>query len=153
MWVGGMRISSRGRYGLAAMMIIAEYADSADTVTVIRIAEKLGISKIYLEQVFSLLKKAGLVTAIKGSQGGYRLAQPTTAITALDILQAVEHSLFEPAEESVLKKAPNIEEALQSDVFTALDTAVADTLKKVTLDDLSAHALRLRSDGGMMFYI
>ena len=148
-----MRISSRGRYGLAAMIIIAEYADSNEAVTVISISEKLGISKIYLEQVFALLKRAGLVTAIKGSQGGYRLAQPSNAITALDILQAVEHSLFEPAEESVLKKAPNIEEALQADVFMALDTAVADTLKKVTLDDLTAHAQRLRSDGGVMFYI
>ncbi|SDM78311.1 RrF2 family transcriptional regulator [Acetanaerobacterium elongatum] len=148
-----MRVSSRGRYGLAAMMIIAEYADSNEAVTVISISEKLGISKIYLEQVFALLKRAGLVTAIKGSQGGYRLAQPPAAITALDILQAVEHSLFESAEESVLKNAPNIEEALQSDVFMALDTAVADTLKKVTLVDLSAHAQRLRSDGGVMFYI
>ncbi len=148
-----MKISSRGRYGLAAMILMAQSADSSEVITVISISEKLGVSKIYLEQVFSLLKRAGLVNAIKGSQGGYRLSKPYTAISALDILQALEHSLFEKTEESVLKKAADIEQAMQTSVFTVLDEAVEKSLQKVMLEDLVAQAQKLRSDGGLMFYI
>ena len=58
-----MRISSKCRYGMAAMISIA--LSDVECVTIISISEKLGISKIYLEQVFSLLKRAGLVNSIK----------------------------------------------------------------------------------------
>ena len=53
-----MRISAKGRYGLAAMAYLAHSYNNGAPVTIIRISEKLGISKIYLEQVFSLLRKA-----------------------------------------------------------------------------------------------
>ena len=65
-----MRISSKGRYGLAAMVCMAESYGSGACITIISLSERLGISKIYLEQVFSLLKRGGLVLAIKGVQGG-----------------------------------------------------------------------------------
>lgn len=53
-----------------------EMADNQnECITISSIAEKLGISKIYLEQVFSLLKRAKLVTSLKGAQGGYQLSK------------------------------------------------------------------------------
>ena len=70
-----MKISAKGRYGLAAMTYLARNYASGSPITIISISEKLGISKIYLEQVFSLLKRARLVNSIKGSQGGYQLAR------------------------------------------------------------------------------
>jgi Rrf2 family protein len=99
-----MRISSKGRYGLASMISIAQLGSGGEAVTVISVSEKLGISKIYLEQVFSLLKRSKLVTSIKGAQGGYQLSKTPDKITAYDILHAVEVSLFEKTEESVDKK-------------------------------------------------
>lgn len=62
-----MKISSKGRYGLAAMICIAQNCKNNECITIIKISEILGISKIYLEQVFSLLKRAGLVNSIKGA--------------------------------------------------------------------------------------
>ena len=77
-----MKISAKGRYGLAAMTYLARSYAAGAPVTIISISEKLGISKIYLEQVFSLLKRARLVNSIKGSQGGYQLSRAPRAIKA-----------------------------------------------------------------------
>lgn len=85
-----MRISSKGRYAVAAMTELAGAWKRSESLTVLRISETLGISKIYLEQVFSLLKRAQLVNSIKGAQGGYQLAKPPEEITAADILSASE---------------------------------------------------------------
>lgn len=148
-----MRISSKGRYGLAAMISIAQLGSGGEFVTVISISEKLGISKIYLEQVFSLLKRAKLVTSIKGSQGGYHLSKPSGRITAYDILQAVEISLFEKTENSVIDSSEEIENSLRSLVWENLDSAVAKVLKSVTLEDLVTEAERNKSGDHFMFYI
>ncbi|HEX2927847.1 MAG TPA: Rrf2 family transcriptional regulator [Ruminiclostridium sp.] len=148
-----MRISSKGRYGLAAMMSVAQMGSGGDFVTVISIAEKLGISKIYLEQVFSLLKRSKLVTSIKGSQGGYQLSKPSDKITVLEILHAVEISLFEKTEQSVSEEAIEIEKALNNLVWDKLDESVSAVLTNVTLSDLVTEAEKAKSGEDFMFYI
>lgn len=148
-----MRISSKGRYGLAAMVCMAEGYGSDACITIISLSERLGISKIYLEQVFSLLKRAELVLAIKGAQGGYKLAKPPQDITVFQILHALEQSLFEPTADSVSKKAENIEKAMQSAVFSGLDAAVSSALGRVTLYDLLTESEKQKQNAGFMFYI
>ena len=92
-----MRISAKGRYALSAAICLArQYADNA-YVSVISVSEKIGVSKIYLEQVFSLLKRGGVVTETKGTKGGYQLTRKPEKITAMDILSAIELPLFEPS--------------------------------------------------------
>jgi len=148
-----MRISAKGRYALAAMISMAENYESGEYITVISISEKLGISKIYLEQVFSLLKRGGLVNSVKGAQGGYQLSRMPRQITVFDVLSAVELSLFEPAEETVPAKAPEIEAAMRLSAFDPLDNAVKSTLEKITLYDLLSEAEKHKTDHGFMFYI
>jgi Rrf2 family protein len=148
-----MRISSKGRYGLASMISVAQLGSGGEFVTVVSIADKLGISKIYLEQVFSLLKRSKLVTSIKGSQGGYQLSKSPIKITAYDILQAVETSLFDKTERSVYDKAPEIENSLTSLVWNKLDSSITNILKEVTLDDLVIESERNKIDDQFMFYI
>jgi len=148
-----MRISSKGRYGLASMISVAQLGRGGEFVTVISIAEKLGISKIYLEQVFSLLKRSKLVTSIKGSQGGYQLSKPSNKITAYDILLAVETSLFEKTERSVSVGSPQIENSLNRLIWDKLDKSIIQVLKETTLDDLVTEAERIQTDDQFMFYI
>lgn len=148
-----MRISSKGRYGLAAAVTMARSYAGGATKTVAGLSEQLGVSKIYLEQVFSLLKKAGVVRSFKGTQGGYRLARPPEKITALEVLTALEQSLFEKTERSVSQKAPDVENAMQSAVFTPTDEAVAGVLSRVTLDSLAAKANTFSSAEAYMYYI
>ena len=80
-----MRISAKGRYALAAMIHLGRYKEG-ECIPLIQIAETMDISKIYLEQVFSLLKRAGLVSSIKGSQGGYQLTRYSKDISIYDIM-------------------------------------------------------------------
>lgn len=148
-----MRISAKGRYALAAMISMAQQHPGGEYITLISISEKLGISKIYLEQVFSLLKRSDLVTSVKGAQGGYQLARLPRQITVLDVLKAVETSLFDKTEDTVPERAPEIEYAMRCCAFDLLDHCVADALSGKNLEDLvQAVELRKEDDAGM-FYI
>jgi len=148
-----MRISAKGRYALAALTFMAQQYNNGEYITIITISEELGISKIYLEQVFSLLKKAELVFSSKGSQGGYQLSRIPQKITILDVLSAVEVSLFEQTNDTVPEKAPEIEKALKYTVFDVLDQSIIQTLSSITLADLVSEAEKHKKDEAMMFYI
>jgi len=148
-----MRISAKGRYALAALTFMAQQYNNGEYITIITISEELGISKIYLEQVFSLLKKAELVFSSKGSQGGYQLSRIPQEITILDVLSAVEVSLFEQTNDTVPEKAPEIEKALKYTVFDVLDQSIIQTLSSITLADLVSEAEKHKKDEAMMFYI
>lgn len=148
-----MKISTKGRYALAAATHMAQHYSSGEYVPVLSISNRLGISKIYLEQVFSLLKISGLVTSIKGAQGGYQLSRIPEQITALDVLSAVESPLFEQVHDTVSQKAEEVETALRELVFDALDNAVTLALEKVTLSDIVVEVQRHKQNHAMMFYI
>ena len=148
-----MRISAKGRYALASVIHMAQQHHSGDSVTLISISERLGISKIYLEQVFSLLKRGDLVTSVKGAQGGYLLSCSPAQISALDVLTAVETGLFDKTEETVAEKAPEIEYAMRVSAFQMLDDAVAASLSQVTLEDLVLASEKHKGDNANMYYI
>jgi len=146
-----MRISAKSRYALASLVHMGQTCGHENSATISSMAESLGISKIYLEQVFSLLKRGGVVTSTKGAQGGYQLARPMSEITAHHILSAIELSLFEPAGQTVPERAPGLEHTLQTELFAKLDDAISDTLRQITLEQLAATAQK-HSDG-TMYYI
>ncbi len=148
-----MRISSKARYGLASMIFLALISVDGENITVVSISEKLGISKIYLEQVFSLLKRAGLVISVKGALGGYQLTRKPEKITAYEIIYAIETSLFERTDASVEMNSNYIELAMEGLVWDELDRSIAQTLKKVTLADLKNQAENNMNKNDYMFYI
>ena len=148
-----MKISSKGRYGLAAMIYIADKSRNGEYITIIRIAEDLKISKIYLEQVFSLLKRANLVVSIKGAQGGYRLSKTPSEISAREILEAIEISLFEKADKTVPKTAPGIENAMETLLWNNLDNEVAISLAIVSLQNLLEESEKYIDNNEIMYYI
>lgn len=148
-----MRISAKGRYALAALTYLAQLYKNGEYIAILTISEKLGISKIYLEQVFSLLKKAELVISAKGAHGGYQLSRMPKQITVLHILSAVEASLFEQTQDTVAEKAPELEKALRLSTFDVLDQKIRETLGGITLADLVKEAEKHKQDQAMMFYI
>jgi len=148
-----MRISAKGRYALAACIYLVEQYNREELTTVISISEKLNISKIYLEQVFSLLKRGNLVTSIKGSHGGYKLTKTPENISSYEILASIETAIFEEAKETVTEKAKEIEIVMQSLVFKSLDEAILNSLQAVSLKQLYEESLKHKKDEGYMFYI
>lgn len=91
-----MKISTKGRYGLRALIDLAEYSE-IEPVSISSIAARQGISERYLEQLMTMLKKAGLVKSIRGAAGGYVLAKEMHTISVGDVLRALEGKL-EPVE-------------------------------------------------------
>ncbi|MFB3917411.1 MAG: Rrf2 family transcriptional regulator [Terriglobales bacterium] len=87
-----MRLSTKGEYGLLALVDLALHLDNGP-VQAYQVAERQGIPKQYLDQLLLSLRKAGLVASARGRQGGYSLARPANSISLLDVLTALEGGL------------------------------------------------------------
>lgn len=87
-----MKLSTKGRYGLRALIDLARYGEQ-EAVSIQSISARQQISDSYLEQLVRKLKKAGLVISVRGAQGGYRLAKPAEEISVGDVLRALEGSI------------------------------------------------------------
>ena len=87
-----MRLSTKGRYSVTAMLDLAIH-DKAGPVTLGDISQCQGISLSYLEQLFSCLRKSGLVKGVRGPGGGYRLARPASEISIAQIITSVDENV------------------------------------------------------------
>ncbi|WP_448549684.1 Fe-S cluster assembly transcriptional regulator IscR [Thalassotalea fusca] len=87
-----MKLTSKGRYAVTAMLDVAIHAEQGP-VPLADISERQGISLSYLEQLFSKLRKHGLVHSIRGPGGGYRLGRCSAQIAVADVISAVDESI------------------------------------------------------------
>ena len=87
-----MRLSAKGRYAVTAMLDLALHHDKGP-VALADIATRQGISLSYLEQLFSQLRKRGLVDSTRGPGGGYRLGHAPDAIVVSDVIGAVDENM------------------------------------------------------------
>jgi Rrf2 family protein len=130
-----VRISSRGRYGLRAMIYLAGH-EGAHPVPLSEIAASEGISPAFLERIAAQLRSAGLVSATRGAAGGYRLTRQAAEISVADVVVALEGPLdlldcVHDAGVCGRRDACPSRRAL-----TRLDEAVEAALAGVTLNDL-----------------
>ncbi|WP_445400188.1 Fe-S cluster assembly transcriptional regulator IscR [Zobellella sp. An-6] len=87
-----MRLTSKGRYAVTAMLDVALHADTGP-VSLADISERQGISLSYLEQLFARLRKQGLVSSVRGPGGGYLLGMKASAISVGAVIAAVDESV------------------------------------------------------------
>lgn len=87
-----MKLSTKGRYGLRALIDLAQYSGESP-VSITSISARQDLSERYLEQLMSLLKKAGIVRSVRGAGGGYVLAKEIGKISVGDVLRALEGDL------------------------------------------------------------
>lgn len=88
-----MKISTKGKYGLEAVLFLAVHNNNIEPMKLKIISDNLGLSDKYLEQLFISLRKNGIVKSIRGAQGGYRLSKPLQDITITQVLNALEGPL------------------------------------------------------------
>jgi Rrf2 family transcriptional regulator, iron-sulfur cluster assembly transcription factor len=134
-----MKLSTKGRFAITAMMDIAIH-ERTGPVTLIGISERQGISMSYLEQMFAKLRKGGLVEGIRGPGGGYRLAQRPEQISVADIIDALGDTM----NLTRLKQhqdSPEEEEAtpLTEKLWQQFDQQLHDFLDGITLDEFANH--------------
>lgn len=87
-----MKLTTKGRYAVTAMLDLALHAQSVP-VSLAEISERQGISISYLEQLFAKLRKNDLVASVRGPGGGYRLSRDTAAIFIAQIIDAVDEKV------------------------------------------------------------
>lgn len=87
-----MILGTKARYAVMALVDLVRHSDGSP-LALADIAERQEISLAYLEQIFPKLKKAGLVSPVRGPGGGYMIARTAQNIPVLEIIEAVDESL------------------------------------------------------------
>ena len=149
-----MNLSKKSRYGITALIDLAVYARN-QCVQLSSIAERNKISVKYLEQIFSGLRRAGLVKSIKGPQGGYLLAKSPESITVADVIYALDGSYLLEDERSVVSGADEkgISTAIQKLLIEQMNDQTDQLLKQLTLKTLVDSSLEYSQSGQEMYYI
>jgi Rrf2 family protein len=138
-----IRISTRGRYALRAMVDLAQHAGDGP-VSRQDIAERQEISADYVAQLFRHLQSAGLVEGVKGPGGGYRLTREAALIRAGDIVQAVEgpvavvHCVLPCPDEG--PSCSRLDHCATHQLWKQVSEALTAVLDSVTLKDLCNQA-------------
>jgi len=141
-----MKVSTKGRYGLRAMIDLAIYSTKSH-VSLNYIAERQNLSANYMEQIFSTLKKAGLVNSVKGAQGGYILAESPSEITIGRILKALEGSLS-VVEESVYSGVAenSLQYCIKINVWDKIADCLNNIVDSITLEDMVNEYFEINKD-------
>lgn len=131
-----MKISTKGRYALRLMLDLA-IRDTGEPVRIRDIAARQEISEKYLEQIISILNKAGYVRSVRGPQGGYHLMKEPAQYTVGMILRLTEGSLSPVAcLDGDVNTCERQENCVTLRLWKMLNQAVSDVVDQVTLADL-----------------
>lgn len=129
-----MRLTTKGRYAVTAMLDLSiNYGKGA--ITLADISERQGISLSYLEQLFSNLRKQGLVKSTRGPGGGYRLSRTAEEITVLDVISAVDEKVDNTACEGK-GNCHNGEPCLSHKLWHSLSEQIKLYLSAITLGQI-----------------
>ena len=130
-----MKLSTRTRYGIRAILELAEnYGNGPLQLRII--ARDQGVSVKYLEQLMAMLKAAGIVRSVRGSKGGYILAKSPGQVKVSECFQCLEGSLIttECVEDESFCERTN--DCIARQVWTEVQEAVMGVLQSLTLQDL-----------------
>ena len=131
-----MKISTKGRYALRLMVDLAS-GEQNNYVSLKEIAHRQRISVKYMEQIISILWRSGLVTSVRGPNGGYRLTKSPTAYTAGEILRLTESSLVPaPCIEENSMLCERCDGCATVELWRKLDSAISQVVNNITLADL-----------------
>lgn len=134
-----MRLSTRGRFAITAMIDLASRQTPAP-VPLQDLAVRHRISMSYLEQMFAKLRQHGLVDSTRGPGGGYTLARTAQEITVADIIGAIEDGAEVRTKESQRETSASAQ-AMTQDLWDALQTTVVAYLRTVTLHSLATEQM------------
>ena len=129
-----MKLTTKGRYAVTAMLDLA-FHSAEGPVRLAEISERQGISLSYLEQLFSRLRRKGLVASTRGPGGGYSLSRPSTEIAVADVIGAVDENV-DTTRCGGLNNCHNAERCLTHELWTELSNQIRIFLSGITLGQL-----------------
>lgn len=143
-----MKLSTKGRYGLRAMIDLARYSEK-EPVSIGSIAGRQEISERYLEQLMARLKKAGLVMSVRGAAGGYVLAKRVDEVSVGDVLRALEGDL-EPVKCEAFHSKNGCEAAetcVTKYVWQKINESINETVDEIWLSELVGESRKKNPQG------
>lgn len=146
-----MKLSTKGRYGLRALVDLAAN-EAGEAVSLAQTAKRQKLSLNYLEQVFGMLRRAGIVVGVKGSNGGFRLARSMDDITVKEILETLEGK-FSIADGAGEDTQDPVQNALRDLLWDEIDRKINQFLREKTLGSLVREYRRNLEKGTIMYYI
>jgi Rrf2 family protein len=145
-----MELSSRLEYALVALLEIAKYQAQGKPLKVNEIAASQSLPERYLDQIFTSLKRQGIISSQRGMKGGYLLAKELWQITLLDVVMAIEGGGNQKKVDSTISNT--VEKTVIVQTFDEIKESVDGILKNYTLQDL-AKILEARRQSSPMYYI
>lgn len=140
-----MKISTKGRYGLRAMIDIAIYSRESK-VSISSIAERENISSNYLEIIIAVLKKKGYVNSTRGAKGGYLLAKEPKDISVGDLLRALEGDLnpINCAQFYTDQTCDTFDTCATKFVWKKIEESITNVVNNISLQDIVDEEFRNR---------
>lgn len=139
-----MKLSTKGRYGVKAMVDLAiHYGNSP--VSIKTISERQSISEYYLEQLFSPLRKAGLIKSIRGAQGGYVLNREPKDITVADVMNVLEGPI-EIAECIEGTECDNVDFCATRLLWEKIKNSIDEVMENITLQDIVDDYINMKEE-------
>ena len=139
-----MKLSTKGRYGVKAMVELAINYGGAP-LSIKTISKRQNISEYYLEQLFSPLRKAKLITSIRGAQGGYVLSREPKDITVAEIMYVLEGPI-EIAECIDGVSCDNLDCCATRLLWAKIKNSIDDVMKSLTLQDIVNDYERIKTN-------
>ncbi|MCK5876781.1 MAG: Rrf2 family transcriptional regulator [Candidatus Marithrix sp.] len=127
-----MKLSTKGRYAVMAMLDLALNYKNQQPVKLIDISKRQGISLSYLEQLFAKLRKNGLVSSTRGPNGGYNLSRATSQINITEIITAVDEG-FDTTRCKGRKNCQDTQVCATHQLWTDLSDHISEFLNGITL--------------------
>ncbi|AQT69599.1 Cysteine metabolism repressor [Anaerohalosphaera lusitana] len=130
-----MKLSTRSRYGLRALLDLAKHVDEGP-LQIKSIADREDISSKYLEQLMAILKSAGLVRSVRGPKGGYMLAKKPEEIRLSDVFVTLEGPMTPVECVEHTDYCSRCTDCITRQVWIEIHQAIMTVLESTTLQDL-----------------
>ena len=131
-----MWVSTKAQYGMRALIEVAVGGDRPTSLKTV--ADRQELSHQYLEQIFAVLRRAGIVESVRGARGGYRLARRPDRITALDVVELLEGSVAPVTCIEDEETCERVGACSTEPLWREVDQAVRRVLGGTTLADMMA---------------
>jgi Rrf2 family transcriptional regulator, cysteine metabolism repressor len=143
-----MELSAKVEYALLALLELASHTKRDEPMQIKEIASRQGIPDRYLEQVFSSLRRAGIIHSQRGSKGGYLLSRDPWQITLLEVFSCLEESKSSKSSQ----ESQSIDRLVLRETWQEATQATKDVLRRYTIRDLHQQRMN-RQQLNTMFYI
>jgi len=147
-----MKISTKGQYGLRALVDLAAH-DDGKPVLLGRIAQRQQLSKRYLERLFTMLRDRGIVRSVRGAAGGYVMNRAPQDVTVAEVLETLEGPLTpvdcinDPAQCKIRDRC------ITHELWVELEETIRHTLNSITLEDLRQRYFEMAKNQTQMYDI